>query len=394
MMRRTVTFALLLAAAACNPVPTPRVIDEADAVAASPAAADAKTHAAPTWAAAERRRLEAHAMLEEGPPAHAGLLAEEAIATFQEAAALARIAKATRRAEGTEAEIDKLTAELAAVDGAMKTLSADVEGLELRLRVAQGAEPPGASGNASPEREAARRDAARAMALQARLLCGSARLLGAGSVAAAGPPSEKTPEDPSSPGVVSRDLAAAEARLTELETALGPAGKATPIDLATRTRAACLSVLTRARRSGGTPAKVGASGAASADALLTELSAMGQKGGFSPSRDERGVVVTLRDVFDGDKVKPRARTLVEELDRVAAAHKSFGVAVVVHTDKPVGAGERAAWEARANGVAAVFGSVAAAKRLALFAADGLPLVTGKNARNARVEIVFVSPEAM
>ena len=87
------------------------------------------------------------------------------------------------------------------------------------------------------------------MAVQARLLCGSARLLGAGKVAASGPPSDKTPEDPSSPAVVSRDLAEALARLGELDTALAAqSAKATPIDLATRTRASCLSVLTRTRR--------------------------------------------------------------------------------------------------------------------------------------------------
>jgi flagellar motor protein MotB len=380
----------------CNPVPTPRVVDEADQVAQSPASLDAKVHAAPAWAAAEKRRLEAHAALESGPPARAQLLAEEAIAGFHEAALLARIAKATKRAEQAEAEAAALERDLATVDGTMKTLAADVEGLELRLRVAQGAEPPGASGSASPEREAARRDAARAMAVQARLLCGSARLLGAGKTAAAGAPSDKTPEDPSAPAVVSRDLAEAEARLTELEAALGQAApKSTPIDLATRTRAACLSVLTRTRR-GNTAAseKKGASERGSADSLLTELSAMGQKSQLSPSRDERGVVVTLRDVFDGDKLKAKARTLVEQLDRVAASHPAFAIAVVVHTDRTVPAAERAKLEERAKTIASAFGSVAEAKRLVIVAGDALPVVSGKNTRNARVEIVFVAPEAL
>lgn len=388
-----VSFAVL--AAACAPIPQPRVVDEADEVGRSPAVLDAKVYATPAWAAAEKRRLEAHAALEKGPQARAQLLAEEAIAGYQEAVNLARIAKATRRAEQAEAEAQTLEGELAAALGTMKTLTADVEGLELRLRVAQGAEPASASGSASPEREAARRDAARAMAVQARLLCGSARLLGAGKTAASGPPSDKIPEDPSSSAVVSRDLAEAEARLGELDTALA-AAKATPIDLATRTRASCLSVLTRTRRGNAAASeKKGAAGAdASGDNLLTELSAMSQKNGLAPSRDERGVVVTLRDVFDGDKPKAKARSLFEELDRVAASHPGFGVAVVVHTDRPVAGAERAKWEERAKAVASAFGSVAEQKRLVLFAADALPVVTGKNTRNARVEIVFVAPEAL
>ncbi|NUO47328.1 MAG: hypothetical protein HOV80_00580 [Polyangiaceae bacterium] len=395
-MRALLLVPLAALVLACNPVPTPRVVDEADQVAQSPASLDAKVHAAPAWAAAEKRRLEAHAALESGPQARAQLLAEEAIAGYQEAALLARIAKATRRAEQAEAEAESLERELAAVDGTMKTLAADVEGLELRLRVAQGAEPASASGSASPEREAARRDAARAMAVQARLLCGSARLLGAGKTAAAGAPSDKTPEDPSAPAVVSRDLGEAEARLAELETALAAtAPKSTPIDLATRTRSACLSVLTRTRRANTAASeKKGAAVDASADTLLTELSAMSQKGELSPSRDERGVVVTLRDAFDGDKPKAKAKTLLEQLDRVAASHPSFAVAVVVHTDRPASPAEKAKWEERAKAIASAFGSVAEAKRLVLVAGDALPVVSGKNARNARIEIVFVAPEAL
>ena len=38
--------------------------------------------------------------------------------------------------------------------------------------------------------------------------------------------------------------------------------------------------------------------------------------------------------------------------------------------------------------------IAEAKRLVLVAGDALPVVSGKNARNARVEIVFVAPEAL
>lgn len=397
MIRRVALAVLPIALAACAPVPTPRVIDQADEAARSPAALEAKTHASQTWALAERRRLEAHAALEAGPPSIAQFLAEEALGTYEEGSALARVAKATRRAQAAEAQVGEMERELASVDAALKIVTADVEGLEMRLRVAQGAEPPATSKAASPEREAARRDAARGMLLQGRLLCGSAKLLGAGSATAAPAPSDKVPEDPSSASVISRDLAEAEGRLAELDAALGPSGsaKATPIDLATRARAACLSVLTRTRRQLTAAASAaGQTSDSSADALLAELAAMGERTGIVASRDERGVVVSLRDVFEGEEVGARARGVLEKLDRVAAAHPRFAVAIVVHTDKPVSAGDRPKWEARGAKVAAKLASVPEAKRLALFAGDSLPVVVGKNARNARVEIIFVAPEAL
>ena len=61
---------------------------------------------------------------------------------------------------------------------------------------------------------------------------------------------------------------------------------------------------------------------------------------------------------------------------------------------PVPAAEKAKWEERAKAISSAFGSVAEAKRLVLVAGDALPVVSGKNARNARVEIVFVAPEAL
>ena len=392
-MRRALILTVLLASSGCAAVPSPRAVEQADAAARSPAALEAKTHAAQTWALAEKRRMEAHAALEDGPPAFAQFLAEEAMATYDEGAALARVAKAARRAAAAEAEGATLEKELASVDGALRAVTADVEGLELRLRVAQGAEPPGASKAASPEREAARRDAARGMLAQGQILCGAARLLGAGTAAAAPAPSEKAPEDPASPPVVTRDLLEAEGKLKELAAALEPAGAArpTPIDLATRARAACLSVLTRTRRQASTPG--GADQASSADALLGELAAMGERA-FSPTRDERGVVVSLRDVFEGEEVGARARSLLEKLDRVAAAHPRFAVAVVVHSDKAVPAKDRARWDAKASKVASRFASVAEARRFSLFAGDALPVTLAKQSGNARVEIIFVAPEAL
>jgi hypothetical protein len=386
--------AVAVVATGCAPIPPPRVLEDVDHVAESPAALDAKKNAAPAWARAEQRRKEAHAALEQDLYAQAQILAEEASALYQDAVSLARVTKATLRAEAASQRADAASKELASVDAELARETAEVAALEQRLKIAQGAEPAVSSGKANPDREAARREAARALGVEARLLCMSARALGAGATPAAGPPSASAPEDPSAPAVVSRDLAESEARLGELDASLAKTDKPVAIDLATRTRASCLSVLVRARRGSSTPATAG-----SADALLEEIGAMNAKGDGSlePSRDERGVAVTLRRVFDGDNVSSAVKPRLDELDRVAAAHPAFALAVVVHTDKPVGDAEKAAWNARATKIADAFKSVPAAKKVVLVAGDAVPLVpkgAGDRSKNARVEIVLVAPEAL
>jgi outer membrane protein OmpA-like peptidoglycan-associated protein len=120
--------------------------------------------------------------------------------------------------------------------------------------------------------------------------------------------------------------------------------------------------------------------------LLGELAAYARRaGGLSAQRDERGVVVVLGQVFDRDALRPEAAARLAELDRVAAAHPSFPVAVVVHTDRPI---------AR---VAEAFASRSVERRVAIVAGNALPLVDHQardRARNARVEIVFLTPEAL
>lgn len=404
-MKKLVGVSLVAAfaalASACAPIPAPRALDEADRVAESPMALEAKKDAAPAWAVAEKRRKEAHETLEQGLAAHAQIIAEESIARYEEAASLARVTRATLRAATAGVRADAAAKDLAKVDGELARATAEVNALELRLKVARDAEPASTSGKASPEREAARREASRSLAVQGRLLCMATRALGAGVAAPQGPPSSTTPEDPTSPAVVSRDLLEAEARLGELDAGLAKTDKPAPIDLATRARASCLSVLTRARRdaSRGPGASQGAAGKAGASALLEELSAMAARtaGGMDPARDERGVAVTLRQVFDGDKITSAAAARLAELDRVAAAHPEFALAVVVHTDKPVTDGDRAAWNNRAQRLSDAFASVPAARRVFLVAGDAVPLVSSSSSgrgRNARVEVVFLAPEAL
>jgi hypothetical protein len=230
---------------------------------------------------------------------------------------------------------------------------------------------PAPSGPADPQREAARRVAARALAVQARLLCASARLL-----------------SPQLAGLAEQDKA-----LADLDQKLDQTTAAAPIDDAARARATCLHLLTLGRRT----TAVGADGGVAlsdADALLAELSA---SGGWDPSRDERGVIVTLRDLFSGNALTSDAATKLDKLGKVAAAHPTFAVQVVVHDAAPPSAAETVADKARADAIvkALVAGGANAAVTKGEIAGAGAPVVDpadGQNrARNARVEVVFIAP---
>ena len=198
--------------------------------------------------------------------------------------------------------------------------------------------------------------------MQARLLCAAAHM-------------------------VSRDapgLAEADEAVTTLEGRLAKTPRPAPIDEASRSRAHCLDVLTRARR--------GADHDADADdSLLAELSAAG---GLDPSRDERGVTVTLRDAFQGPSLTAAAREKLKDLGRVAAAHKLFGLQVVVHDARAAAANDTTdAKRADAAVQGLVDGGAAVSRVRAELAGAMAPVVDPNDAkergRNERLEVVFI-----
>jgi hypothetical protein len=219
--------------------------------------------------------------------------------------------------------------------------------------------------------------AARSLAAEGELLCGAASLLVA---------------RPSNGPPVAEDVARVEAAargVAALAGTLDHAGgrAAADLDAAASSRAACLDALTHVRRAAG-----GAI-AGDADALLSELSA---RGGWAPSRDERGVVVTLRDAWKGVGLTADAERQLKELGRVAGVHPAFLLQVVVHDGAPPGPSERAADSQRAQAALAVLTSSGAAQlSRALSLGAALPVTDpgdpGARARNARLEVVFVSP---
>lgn len=358
----------------CHSIPPPQVLAEADQIAEGPAARDARKHAASAVARADELRRQAHAAFEDDRRVDAQFLGEQAVAAYAYAGALSRLARADTEEGRATAALAKAKAALADLQKEQARLDAELAALETRVQVIREAELPASSGAASPERERARREAAIALAGQAKLLCAASALLGA-------PPAKVGDE-------VEKELAAAKKSLDAVVAELA-APAASPIDAARGARASCLAVLTRMRRA-QTPVST-APGAG--DALLAELSAAGR---YSPSRDDRGVVVTVRSPFTGDKLATTAEATLTELVGVSRAHPTFPVIVVLHLDRePKNAEDRSLAEKRVASVAERFRAGGAGRVDAQLAGTALPVVdpAGKDrARNARLEVIFVNPE--
>ena len=251
------------------------------------------------FAHAEKLRREADAALHSDDLQAAQFLAERAIAAYQHAEVLARAAIARDRLLQASTTLAQTQARLGELEAEQQRIAAEADALELRLQVMRDAAPLASSGPADAARESARMRAARSLALDARLLCAATRLLGT--------------QAPS--------LGAAESATADLEKRLQESPKPAPIDAAMRARASCLTALTEARRPASAASSLGRS-----DQLLAELSAMG---GLEPTRDERGVVVILRTKA-GDARDNESRERLISLARVAEAHPTFPLQVVVH----------------------------------------------------------------
>jgi flagellar motor protein MotB len=346
-------------------IPTSSLAD-LDRARLSPAAREAMELAPQEYQHAEDERRLAHRSEDQGDGTSASLHADRALASYQRAFVLARLARATddlasakEALRGTDEQARQLAASRADVER-------EADELDKQLRIAKEAIQPVSSGPADPAREAARLVAARALATEGRLICGAAHLL-----------------SPSFAG-----LADAEKGVADVEASLARAPRPAPIDAAARARAACLSMLTHARRDAG------AGHSADADALLEELAAAG---GWEPSRDERGVVVTLRNTFKGTALEDGAQKRLAELGRVAAAHPAFAVQIVLHDAAEPSTREAEADAQRAEAAAAALIAGGAAKDRVATALTGArsPLVDPADARhrgrNARLDVVLVSP---
>jgi flagellar motor protein MotB len=356
--------ALLLTACAGGARSVPRMADM-DRVRDGAAAREGKELAPQAFARAEQERTLSRQAYDANDDLAAQIYADRAIAAYEHAFILARLARATRELDAASEALGGATAQARQLAASRAEVEREGQETDKQLKVAREAIAPAASGPADPQREAARLVAARALTTEARLLCGSARLV-AGDLAGLGD---------------------AEKELATLEAQVDAAAKPAPIDAAGRARARCLDVLTHARRAANDPAS-------RADALLGEISA---SAGFDPRRDERGVVVTLRDLFKGATLTPEGDAKLKELGRVAAAHPGVAVQVVVHDASAPAKSEAEADRLRADAAAKaiVAGGAPAAKVKGETAGARAPLVdpsdAAHRARNARVDVVFVIP---
>jgi len=356
---------LLLGLWGCASAPRPAALNDARAASTAPAVVQAKPRAPQAFARAEDLRRRAEQAYEDGRHSDAEFLAEHALAAYQRAVIAGRLAAAEARAASAEAKVAERERELAALDEQNKRALSEAETLELRLKVVREIMPVPGSEPASPDRERARLEAGRAFALEARLLCSSARLLDAERAS----------------------LKERFAKLDDLDKRLASGSLPVPIDEARAERSSCLRELTLTRRPQSQKSAAG-----QADTLLSELSGTG----VAPSRDDRGVVVTLRDVFArGDEIPAAAREKLASLGRVAKAHPTFPLLVVVHSPKG-GSAERD--KSRAQAAAKVLSEHGAGRVEALAAGAAQPLLDpsqpGAGVRNERVEVVFVAPSSI
>jgi hypothetical protein len=344
----------------------PRVTD-ADRAKESPESQEAALLAPQAIARADEQRAFAKKALKDGDDVAATLYADRAIAAYGHAFILARLAKATREQEDAETALAAASSHAKELAAERAQVDAEGEELEKQLAVARDAQPlvpVGAANDA--KREGARLVAARALTMEARLLCGSARLV-------------------STDDATTKAIADVEKEVATIEAQLEAKPHPAPIDAAARVRAKCLERLTAARRA--------SNAATDPDTLLAELSA---SGGLDPSRDERGVVVTLRDLFEGAALAAHADEKLGELGRVAAAHPDMGVQVVVNDAAPPTKADEAMDAKHADAVvtALVRGGATVAHVKSELAGVRAPVVDPGDAahrgRNARVDVVFVT----
>jgi hypothetical protein len=156
-----------------------------------------------------------------------------------------------------------------------------------------------------------------------------------------------------------------------------------PIDVATRLRADCLRELVEVRRARTATNPQGTTG----DEFFVKLSTAE----LLPSRDDRGISVTVRDAFSGSGLSAHAHTELKKLEAILKGEASLSVLVVIH-----GANSNLTRDgARGREAVAVLKQMGASKTDMQIAGDRLPLVErgkpGAVERNERLEVVFLVP---
>jgi hypothetical protein len=284
--------------------------------------------------------------------------------------------RADKAEESVVLALNQETQALAELDKAHQEVAADIQAVEAQLKVLRAMEDSTLPGPAGPAREAARWEAVSSMHLGARLLCMAADMLA------------KTGTSEKANG----KIADAKKALSDLDTTLEGQPTAAPIVVASQARVSCQSALTEVRRSHLDPNKA----TGSADALLEELSKLGQG---TPQRDDRGVFVTLRGIFQGEALSAAGQAALDAIGEVGKRHPRFPVIVVVHDNDALSDANRARGNSRGEKVVGVLRTHVGDARVGepQLAGNAAPVVATNApgaSRNQRIEVIFVSPDAL
>jgi hypothetical protein len=245
--------------------------------------------------------------------------------------------------------------EIAKLVALQTEIAEETKRLELRVEIETNtiARAPLAPENGA--RSAARAESTRSILEASRILCAAARLL--------------APDD-----------AEAKEKLLGVETLLTTSGSLPAHEALTRAmdqRVACLAVLTKLKRqSARTASDPG-------DELLASLSP--SFADLRPHRDDRGVVLSARQAWDGRQLTTAGRDIVDRVGKLAAS-RQFPLMVVLHPEAKTGT-EKATLPI-IDQLRSVFPSASLIVSTALTSA----LSTPAQAKDAgRIEFIFVTP---
>ncbi|MGH7437098.1 MAG: hypothetical protein ACRENE_15600, partial [Polyangiaceae bacterium] len=154
-------------------------LDELERVRATPSAQESATGAPEAFARAERERALALAAHDAHDDTLAMIYADRAIAAYQHALVVVRLAKASVEQADAEKTLGEATTQVHELDAQRVAMDRDATELEQRVQLARQRMLPAQSGPAEAGREAARLVEARSMAAEARMLCGAAKLVSA-----------------------------------------------------------------------------------------------------------------------------------------------------------------------------------------------------------------------
>ena len=127
----------------------------------------------------DQERAEADKASREGDPILADLYAERAMAEYARAEAVSRLASAEAAELRHNSALEASEASRRSFRTERLAAEARASELDRELLLLRESSQPETSGKADPKREAARLVAANSLALDARLLCGAAKLIGA-----------------------------------------------------------------------------------------------------------------------------------------------------------------------------------------------------------------------